>query len=152
MVVPSDADPDAEFEEPELEPEPAPAPGPRPVQVSIASGLLFAVAAVWLLGAITYFWAATDEGVLRDNDISATTAMAFGLAFAAFGCVQAVAGVYVRRGSNPARIAAIVVCALGILLGLLGIIGLAVHAAIAYLLLGPRPSRDFFTRPAPAGP
>jgi hypothetical protein len=153
MVIPSDADPDADAAPDEPEPdEPGGSPRRRPVQVTVAAGFLFVIALVWLLGAITYFWASTDEQVLRDNDISSGTAVGFGIGFLVLGAVQAAAGVLVLRGSNPGRIAAVAVCALGVLVGLLGIPGLAIHLAVVYMLLGPRSSREFFVRSAPAEP
>jgi hypothetical protein len=149
MVVPSDADPDAD-----IDPEPGAAPElrPRPRQVTIASFILFFIAASWLLAGIANLFASRDEEVLRANDVSATTAVVFGLAFLVLAGVNIAAGVLVRRGHNVARIVAIGASVLGVLYPVLGILSLAADVAVVYLLLGPQPSREFFARPAPAEP
>lgn len=143
------------------------AAGPAPKEVIRATLIMFAQAALGLIGLIVNF--ADSGGVkdsIRDSDPSLTqdqvdSAYTVGLVFAliiglVFAALYVLLALQMRKGKNWARIVTLVIAGLSILFGLIGlgasapaisrvigVIGLLLNIAIFVLLLL-RPAREYF--------
>lgn len=147
--------------------EPAAAAGPAPKEVIRATLLMFAQAALGLIGLIISF---ADSGGVKDSirkgDPSLTadkvdSAYTVGLVFAliiglVFAALYVLLALQMRKGKNWARIVTLVIAGLSILFGLLGlgasapaisrvisVVGLLLNIAI-FVLLMLRPAREYF--------
>lgn len=135
---------------------PAAGPPPLPGAVKAASIILIVLAVLYVLGALVYFQASGDEAFLAESETSATAWRAQAIINLALGLAQLVIALQIRRGNNAARMAALVLCGVGLVFGVLslpaGIIAAVMNGLVLYLL-GRRPeSKAFFGRPVTTGP
>ena len=134
-------------------------PVERPVMpgsIKAASIIVIALGVLYVAGSYRSFQIAGDEEWLADNDASATAVRVLGGVSIVVGLAYVATGVLLRRASRPARIAAMVLCGLGVLIGILslpsGLLVTVLNGIVLYLVVRRPESKAFFARPATATP
>jgi hypothetical protein len=144
--------------EPEIIPPPDDEPRPPrlPGAIKAASIILIALGVLGLLDGlqnILYF--SGNEEFLEETGFSSTTVRVQGGINLVIGVALILIGIQIRKGNNAARRAALVLCGLGLLFGILslpfGLLATLLNGAVLYLLAFRRDSKEFFGRsPRPA--